>query len=71
MSPNVAIISVGARNTYDHPADEVLARYGTTPLYRTDEHGEVTLRSDGVRLWVDAARTSGPQAEARATVTAR
>jgi competence protein ComEC len=71
VSPRVAIISVGARNTYGHPESEVLARYGATSMYRTDEHGEVTLRSDGVRLWVEAARASRPQAEARATVTAR
>jgi competence protein ComEC len=71
VAPSVAIISVGVRNTYGHPAPEVLTRYGTTPLYRTDEHGEVTLRSDGARLWVDTARSTRPQAGARATVTAR
>ena len=56
VAPGVAIVSVGARNAYGHPVAEVLARYAPTPLYRTDEVGDVTLRSDGTRLWVRAAR---------------
>ena len=52
VQPRVAIVSVGARNPYGHPAPEVLARYGGVRLYRTDESGDVTLRSDGTRLWI-------------------
>ena len=51
---------------------EVLARYAPTPLYRTDEVGDVTLRSDGTRLWVRAARDAGDaRTTSRATVGPR
>ena len=56
VEPRVAIASVGARNRHGHPHPEVVARYAGIPLYRTDEHGDVTLRSDGVRLWVRSSR---------------
>ena len=52
VSPAVAVVSVGARNSYGHPADEVLARYERSRLYRTDLAGTVTFSTDGVRLWV-------------------
>ncbi|MFA7250287.1 MAG: DNA internalization-related competence protein ComEC/Rec2 [Dehalococcoidia bacterium] len=52
VQPRVAVVSVGAHNPYGHPADEVLARYGGVRLYRTDESGDIALRSDGARLWV-------------------
>lgn len=50
VSPEAAIISVGAQNTFRHPAPETLARlrpYGR--IYRTDEDGAITVRSDGER----------------------
>ena len=58
VDPAVAIVSVGAGNPYGHPHPEPLARIEAAgaPLYRTDRHGEVTLRSDGERLWVRGAR---------------
>lgn len=56
VSPAVAVVSVGARNSYGHPADEVLARYGRSRLYRTDLAGTVTLATDGTRLWVRTGR---------------
>ncbi|RJQ10864.1 MAG: hypothetical protein C4558_04120, partial [Dehalococcoidia bacterium] len=52
VSPAVAVVSVGTRNSYGHPADEVLARYDRSMLYRTDLAGTVTLATDGTRLWV-------------------
>lgn len=45
MKPRVAILSVGADNTYGHPAKECLKRLervGAT-LYRTDERGTITM----------------------------
>ncbi|MCY3655095.1 MAG: DNA internalization-related competence protein ComEC/Rec2 [Chloroflexi bacterium] len=56
VSPRVAIASAGAGNRHGHPHADVLARYGDAMVFRTDEHGDVTLRSDGVRLWVRSAR---------------
>ena len=44
--PEIAVISVGADNFYDHPSDEVLQRlkqYGCTVM-RTDLHGDIVYR---------------------------
>ena len=56
VRPGVAIASAGAGNRHGHPHPDVLARYEDALLFRTDEHGDVTLRSDGVRLWVRSTR---------------
>lgn len=54
VAPAVAVVSAGADNPFGHPAPEVLARYAAAAIavYRTDRDGDVTLRSDGERLWV-------------------
>ncbi|MEI6665380.1 MAG: DNA internalization-related competence protein ComEC/Rec2 [Chloroflexota bacterium] len=72
VAPSIAVISVGARNSYGHPAPAVLERYASTPVHRTDQVGDVTLRTDGQHLWVrDAhAATEGATPRPRATVTA-
>ena len=58
VQPRVAVISLSAANPYGHPHPEVVARYEASGvlLLRTDEDGDVTLRSDGERLWVDSGR---------------
>ena len=56
VQPRVAVIPVGAGNPYGHPHPDVLARYQDVMLLRTDEDGDVTLRSDGERLWVETSR---------------
>ena len=45
-APDVVIISVGADNSYGHPAPEVLERLEETgcAVYRTDKHGTITYR---------------------------
>jgi len=53
VAPQVIVISVGADNTYGHPAPAMLARaaaVGATVL-RTDEVGTVEVSSDGERMW--------------------
>lgn len=57
VRPRVALVSVGAANTYGHPSPEVMRRLtaaGATVL-RTDQLGTVVLRTDGQRLEIDAA----------------
>ena len=56
VSPRVAVISVGDRNSYGHPRPEVLARYEGVLVIRTDLSGDITLRSDGERLWLASGR---------------
>lgn len=49
VSPDVAVVSVSANNTYGHPHPEALARLEAAgiPLYRTDRNGSVVFRTDG------------------------
>ena len=56
VGPAVALISVGEANSFGHPAPSVLERYAGSLVLRTDEHGTVTLETDGERLWVEVAR---------------
>ncbi|MGC9400343.1 MAG: ComEC/Rec2 family competence protein [Anaerolineae bacterium] len=52
VAPEVAVIS----GTPDGPTKQVLARLMDLPLYRTDLHGAVELRSDGRTVEVRTAR---------------
>jgi competence protein ComEC len=60
VDPRVAVISVGADNTFGHPAPETVQRLtgivGAEKIYRTDKQGTVEFITDGVRLWVRAGR---------------
>jgi len=50
IDPDVAVISVGEGNRYDHPHQETLDKLiaeGVT-VYRTDLHGTVEITTDGV-----------------------
>jgi competence protein ComEC len=56
VRPSVALVSVGAGNTYGHPSAHVLAllaAQGATVL-RTDRQGSVVVRTDGVTLEIEA-----------------
>ncbi|MDQ6690776.1 MAG: DNA internalization-related competence protein ComEC/Rec2 [Gemmatimonadota bacterium] len=56
VRPSLAVISVGAGNKYGHPSGDVihaLARVGAEIL-RTDELGTIVVRTDGVRIDVEA-----------------
>jgi competence protein ComEC len=50
--PELAIISVGAKNRYGHPAPDVLHRLDhlQIPAFRTDQSGTLRLQTDGHRL---------------------
>ena len=49
VSPEAAVIPVGANNEYHHPHPSLLKLYGDQKLkvYRTDTDGTVTIASDG------------------------
>jgi competence protein ComEC len=63
VHPAVAVISVGARNTYGHPDPGVVARLEAAgaDVVRTDRDGAVLLETDGRRLtvtrWASRATT--------------
>lgn len=52
VRPRFAVIPVGERNTHGHPRREVLQRLTDigAKIYRTDRHGAVTFRTDGITL---------------------
>jgi competence protein ComEC len=57
VRPAVALVSVGAGNMYRLPKSEVirrLARFGAQVL-RTDHLGTIVARTDGSRIYIDAA----------------
>jgi len=51
LQPADAVISVGARNHYGHPAPEVVARLQSRGIriWRTDEAGDITFEVDTLR----------------------
>lgn len=52
VKPRLAVISVGARNDYGHPSPATITRLrkAGARVLRTDEHGDITVTSDG-RTW--------------------
>lgn len=56
VRPRIALISVGAANTYGHPSIDVVRALGAAgaQVLRTDHLGTVVVRTDGRSLTVDA-----------------
>lgn len=54
-SPEIAVISVGKKNSYNHPSLEILQnlRNSGSQVWRTDETGDVEIVTDGERYWVE------------------
>lgn len=54
VSPQMAVISVGGKNTYGHPTPEVLQRLEKFGIktFRTDLNGTVSILSDGNNIQV-------------------
>lgn len=55
--PRVSIISAGAGNKYGHPAASVLERLRAvgSSVLRTDQLGDIELRTDGQTVWLQSA----------------
>lgn len=68
VNPTVAVISVGAGNSYGHPHRETLALLQGKRVYRTDLHGDIVMRlSPNRKLRITTTRT----APARPTAPAK
>ena len=56
VDPEVAVISVGANNTFGHPSPEVVerleGRLGEDNVYLTSQNGTIEFITDGEKLWV-------------------
>ncbi|HEY4722111.1 MAG TPA: MBL fold metallo-hydrolase, partial [Anaerolineae bacterium] len=58
VSPQIGIISASADNSYGHPHSEVIAalkQFGLQYI-RTDEHGTITITTDGATTHVTSQR---------------
>ncbi|MBI2066146.1 MBL fold metallo-hydrolase [Candidatus Woesebacteria bacterium] len=55
VRPEIAVISVGSRNSYGHPHQEVLEMLENSgvKVLRTDEEGDVEVVSDGKKWWLE------------------
>lgn len=58
ITPDAAVISCGAGNSYGHPTDAALKRLYeyTSEIYRTDLNGSVVFESDGEKIKVMTER---------------
>jgi len=56
-NPQLAVISVGASNSYNLPDEDVILGLeewvGKSNVYRTDLHSTITFVTDGTRLWLE------------------
>jgi competence protein ComEC len=72
VRPKLAIFSVGQRNPFGLPRDEVLARYrqAGAAILRTDQDGAITIETDGeeVRYWTHKSGKRG-SVDRRAVLT--
>jgi competence protein ComEC len=55
LKPQIAVISVGAKNNYGHPNSEILKILtdNNVRIFRTDQKGDVVLETDGVSYTVE------------------
>lgn len=53
VRPQVAVLPVDPANLAGLPSPTVINRLSEARLFRTDQNGTVTVRTDGQRLWVE------------------
>ncbi len=60
IMPEYAVISVGAKNSYGHPTEEVLSRLRDADVktFRTDMQGDIVCVSDGERVTFTVGRNA-------------
>jgi competence protein ComEC len=60
--PSIAVISVGAENTFGHPGEQLISRLidstgSQDNIYRTDRSGTIEFTTDGQKLWVKTEKS--------------
>ena len=58
VSPRLAVIQVGADNTFGHPHPDVLERLAGVEVLRTDLNGRIEVISDGETVNVKTERVA-------------
>ncbi|WP_321419941.1 lamin tail domain-containing protein [uncultured Methanomethylovorans sp.] len=72
VSPEISIIEVGADNEYGHPHAETLQRLlSVSTVYRTDDHGTITVTTDGSTYTVTTKKTAPSKTSNTSTVTTK
>ncbi len=58
VNPQFALISDGYKNQFHHPHPQVLERLAEhhAAVFRTDEHGLITFRTDGDKVEIQTFR---------------
>ena len=58
VNPEIAVISVGENNKYDHPDKDVIKAYEKlgAKIYRTDINGNIVISTDGENLDVEVEK---------------
>ncbi|MBU6347953.1 MAG: hypothetical protein KGQ38_05005, partial [Actinomycetales bacterium] len=58
LRPKIALISVGAKNMYGHPATQTLTLYESlgSRIFRTDLSGSIAVSEDSGRLKIVTQR---------------
>ncbi|MFP4458760.1 MAG: DNA internalization-related competence protein ComEC/Rec2 [Candidatus Zixiibacteriota bacterium] len=53
LSPDLAVVCVGEKNKFNHPAPSTMQRLDSLGclLYRTDKDGAVWVKTDGKKIW--------------------
>ncbi|MBU4142877.1 MBL fold metallo-hydrolase [Patescibacteria group bacterium] len=51
VMPSIAVIQVGAKNTYGHPTAEVLERLKNLDIFRTDLDSDINFACDLAKCW--------------------
>ncbi|AZR73683.1 hypothetical protein BBF96_09970 [Anoxybacter fermentans] len=70
VSPEVAVIQVGANNNYGHPTDEVLERlnWKDIKIYRNDLHGTIVVTTDGETYKVETEKQLEAEQDIRVNI---
>lgn len=58
IKPDLALISVGVKNRYGHPHQATLDRLTNSgaQIFRTDQQGTITVKTDGHSFWTSTAK---------------